>query len=383
MKFFLRLARCISVKEGTMMLQPLKSMPLYGTFWREFTDRPTVIYIRADPRGEAYFRDVVSLLEISRVFPHGLTQVRFCPVIPGVTPPESPAPGEGIIILGRPEHYQSDFINERIVENLFPPLRMAFDSNDLSDKSYRTVTCALTEKHYNVPRERDTPAHLQLEDFAMIYYGQARAYESEETSPCLILSGTSTLGTWGASVFATSPYLLQRHVGYSPWYQGILGVAVRLPAPGAPFLRHNLALHVTESFFRACWVNVIYQDRAPGPQWRDNVDFEIFINDRLVTTAYDTWRCFIALALEQQEHPDEPIQLKEVEKRLRQIFDFPALHSPEPYPLASRLSKVCAQVLQYGVYMEPTSPGYRLLLGGFEETVARMSSDKRKEKRAP
>jgi len=54
------------------------------------------------------------------------------------------------------------------------------------------------------------------EDYALVYLGQAQPYESEESSPCLILSGTSTLGTWGATVFTTSPYLLQRHVGYSP-----------------------------------------------------------------------------------------------------------------------------------------------------------------------
>ncbi len=363
-----------------MALQPIKSMPLYGTFWREFYERPTVIYFLAHPQGESHFRDVVSLMEITRVFPHGLTQVRFCPVVPGM-PPESPTPGEGIIILGRPEHYQSDFINKRIVENLFPPLRLTFDSNDPSAKGYRTMNCDLTEKHYNVVRERDAPAHLQLEDFAMVYYGQVRAYESEESSPCLILSGTSTLGTWGASVFATSPYLLQRHVGYSPWFQGILSVAVRLPAPGAPFVRHNLALQVTDSFFRACWVKVVYQDRAAGSQWRNNSDFEIFINDRLVATGFDTWRCFIALALEQQERPEEILQLKEIDRRLRQIFDFPALHNSEPYPLASRLGKVCEQLLQHGVYMEPTSPGYRLLLAGFEETIARVGDGKRKEKR--
>ena len=365
-----------------MLLQPLKSMPWYGTFWREFYERPTVIYFLAHPQGESHFRDVVSLMEISRVFPHGLTQVRFCPVIPGVTAPEGPAPGEGIIILGRPEHYQSNFINEQIIANLFPPLRMAFHSNDPNEEGYRTLGCDLTEKQYNVPREQDAPGHLQMEDFAMVYYGQARVYESEETSPCLILSGTSTLGTWGASVFATSPHLLQRHVGYSSWYQGILEVAVRLPAPGAPFLRHNLALHVTDSFFRACLVNVVYQERAPGPQWRKNVEFQIFINDRMVTTAFDTWRCFIALALEQQERPDQCIQLKEVENRLYRVFDFPALHNGDPFPLATRLGKVCEQILRYGVYMEPTSPGYRLLLAGFEETVARVGNGKRKEKRA-
>ena len=172
----------------------LKAMPLYATFWREFYERPAIVYFMVHPEGEYHFRDVVSLMEISRVFPHGLTQVRFCPVIPGVTPLESPAPGEGIIILGRPEHFRSEFIQERIIDNLCPSLRLSFEGNDPKKRGYRTLRCALTGKDYSAPNGRDGPSQLRLEDYALIYLGQARTYESEDSSPCLILSGTSTRG---------------------------------------------------------------------------------------------------------------------------------------------------------------------------------------------
>lgn len=347
----------------------LKAMPLHATFWREFYERPTIVYFMAHPKGESHFRDVVSLMEISRVFPHGLTQVRFCPVIPGVTPLESPAPGEGIIILGRPEHFRSEFIQERIINNLSPPLCFSFKSNDSKKRGYRTLHCALTGKDYTAPDGRDDPAQLRLEDFTLVYLGQARPYVSEESSPCLILSGTSTLGTWGATVFATSPFLLQRHVGYSPWFQGALSVALRLSAQGAPFLRPNLTLQVTDSFFRACWVRVVYQGRAAEREWRKKVDFQIFVNDRQVTTGFDSWRCFLALALEQQDRPDQGIQLREIENRLRQAFAPPSLLSDSLNPAAC-LKRVFDQLRHHGVYAERTSAGYRLLLAGFDETVA-------------
>ncbi|HKA54247.1 MAG TPA: hypothetical protein VKJ47_11355 [Candidatus Binatia bacterium] len=347
----------------------LKTMPLYATLWREFYERSTIVYFMARPEGESNFRDVVSLMEISRVFPHGLTQVRFCPVIPGVTTLESPAPGEGIIILGRPEHFRSEFIQERIIDNLYPPLRLSFKSNDPKKPGYRTVHCALTGKDYNAPNDRDDPSQLRLEDYALVYLGQARPYESEESAPCLILSGTSTLGTWGATVFTTSPYLLQRHVGYSPWFQGVLSVALRLPARGAPFLRPHLTLQVTDSFFRACWMRVVYQARAAEREWRKNVDFQVFVNDHQVAAGFDTWRCVIALALEQQERPNQDIQLREIENRLRQSFA-PAALLNNSLNLTDCLKRVFAQLRHHGVYAERTPTGYQLFLAGFEETVA-------------
>ena len=305
----------------------LKTMPLYATLWREFYERPTIVYFMTHPEGEYHFRDVVSLMEISRVFPHGLTQVRFCPVIPGVTPLESPAPGEGIIILGRPEHFRSEFIQERILDNLCPPLRLSFKSNDPHERGYRTLRCILNGKDYSAPYGRDDPSQLRFEDYALVYLGQARPYEGEESSPCLILSGTSTLGTWGATVFTTSPYLLQQHVGYSPWFQGVLSVALRLPARGAPFLRPNLTLQVTDSFFRACWVRVVYQGRAAEREWRKNVDFEIFVNERQVATGFDSWRCFLALALEQQERPSQGHHEVRVHGDPPSISSVPSSHS--------------------------------------------------------
>lgn len=273
------------------------------------------------------------------------------------------------IPLGRPEHFRSEFIQERIIENLCPPLRLSFEGNDPKQRGYRTLRCALTGKDYSAPNGRDDPSQLRLEDYALVHLGQARTYESEESAPCLILSGTSTLGTWGATVFATSPYLLQRHVGYSPWFQGALSAALRLPTRGAPFLRSNLTLQVTDSFFRACWVKVVYQGRSPEREWRKNVDFRIFVNDRQMATGFDSWRCFIALALEQQERPDQCIQLREIESRLRRVFAPPSLLN-DTLNLAARLKGVFEQLRHHGIYVERTSAGYRLLLAGFEETVA-------------
>lgn len=58
-----------------------KSMPLDSTFWRKFEGHPTVIYSTVYREGGYNFRDVASLMELSRVFPLGLSQLRFCPVI--------------------------------------------------------------------------------------------------------------------------------------------------------------------------------------------------------------------------------------------------------------------------------------------------------------
>jgi hypothetical protein len=330
-----------------------------------------VIYFMSQPEGAHHFRDVFSLMEISRVFPHGHTQVRFSPVNPGITGLESPAPGEGIVILGRPSHFRSDLIQKWMAERLFPPLQFCFDSDELGELGYRTLRCLLApEKNHTAPNGRESLSHADLEDYALVYLGQARIYENEEASPCLILSGTSTLGTWAGSVFATSPHRLDRHVGHSPWFQGVLSAALRLPAPGAPFQRANLTLQVTDPFFRACWVEIVYSERAAEKEWRRNVDFQVLVNDRMVGAGFDNWRCFIALALEQQERPGQFIQAREVEARLRQAFAPPSLVGVRPsLNVPARLYDVAEQLCRHGVYIEKTPAGYRLLLAGFEETV--------------
>ena len=209
-----------------------------------------------------------------------------------------------------------------------------------------------------------------LEDYALVYLGQARIYENDEPVPCLILSGTSTLGTWGASVFATSLYYLEKNVGVSPWFQGVLSVALKRPSRNAPFQRSNLALHVPHSFFRAYWVEVVYSGRAAEKEWRKNVAFQVFVDDRMVTTDSDTWRCFIALALEQQDRPGQFIQVREVEARLRQAFAPPSLmRVPPSLNVPARLHDAVRQLRHHGVYIEKTPDGYHLLLAGFEETV--------------
>jgi len=126
---------------------------------------------------------------------------------------------------------------------------------------------------------------------------------------------------------------------------------------------------VTDSFFRACWVRVVYQGRAAEREWRKNVDFQIFVNDRQVTTGFDSWRCIIALALEQQDRPDQSVQLREIENRLRQAVAPPSLLNDSLNPAAA-LKKVFERLRHHGVYAERTPAGYRLLLAGFEETVA-------------
>jgi hypothetical protein len=347
----------------------LTSMPLYKTFWQEFVRRSTIVYFMVRPEGEHHFRDVVSLMEIGRGFPHGLTQLRFCPVIPGVTALESPVPGEGIIILGRPEQFRSDFIDERILQTLSPRLQFSFQSNEPEERGYRTLRCHLAAKEYTAPPSLDTLTEPRLEDYAQVYFGHARVYESEEPSPCLILSGSSTLGTWGASVFVTSPYLLERHVGYSPWFQGVLSVALRRSTPGSLFLRPNLTLQVMESFFRACWIKVVYQGRTAGPKWRQHQNFQLFINDNLAATGADNWRCFLALALEQQERPGQSIRLREIEARLREAFAPPSLLNGD-LNVSARLKEASDRARQHRVYIERTDDGYQLLLAGFEEAVA-------------
>jgi hypothetical protein len=357
----------------------LKSMPLYSTFWREFQERPTVIYFMVHPKGGFHFRDVVSLMEMSRVFPQGLTKVRFCPIIPGVTGVESPSPGDGIIILGRPSHFRSELIQKWITRDLFPPLQFHFTGNDPEEPGYRTIRCLLKVKDqdYTAPYGRESLSPPPLEDCALVYLGQVQIYEGEETSPCLILSGTSTLGTWGASVFATSPALVQKHAENSPWFQGVISTGLKLSVPDAPsFQRSNLALHVMDAFFRACWVKVVYSGRAAEKEWRKPMEgeenkFRVFINENLVATDSDTWRCFIALALEQQDRPGQFIQVREVEDRVRRAFAPVTLVGSRPsMNPGARLSEVAERLHQYGVYIEKTSAGYRLLLAGFEETVA-------------
>ena len=363
------------------MAMPLRSMPLDATFWREFHERPTGIYFMVAPEGAHHFRDAVSIVEISRVFPHVLTQVGFCPIIPGRTAIESPASGEGIVILGRPSHFRSELMQDWLTERLFPPLQFSFDSNKPGEQGYRTIRCLLTrekekeqekeqERVYTAPNWRESPSSSSLEDYALVYLGQARIYENDEPVPCLILSGTSTLGTWGASVFATSLYYLEKNVGVSPWFQGVLSVALKRPSRNAPFQRSNLALHVPHSFFRAYWVEVVYSGRAAEKEWRKNVAFQVFVDDRMVTTDSDTWRCFIALALEQQDRPGQFIQVREVEARLRQAFAPPSLmRVPPSLNVPARLHDAVRQLRHHGVYIEKTPDGYHLLLAGFEETV--------------
>ncbi len=383
------------------MAMPLRSMPLDATFWREFHERPTGIYFMVAPEGAHHFRDAVSIVEISRVFPHVLTQVGFCPIIPGRTAIESPASGEGIVILGRPAHFRSELMQDWLTERLFPPLQFSFDSNKPGEEGYRTIRCLLTdrkekdperriytapnsrespspsslkekeqERVYTAPNWRESPSSSSLEDYALVYLGQARIYENDEPVPCLILSGTSTLGTWGASVFATSLYYLEKNVGVSPWFQGVLSVALKRPSRNAPFQRSNLALHVPHSFFRAYWVEVVYSGRAAEKEWRKNVAFQVFVDDRMVTTDSDTWRCFIALALEQQDRPGQFIQVREVEARLRQAFAPPSLmRVPPSLNVPARLHDAVRQLRHHGVYIEKTPDGYHLLLAGFEETV--------------
>jgi hypothetical protein len=346
----------------------LKSMPLYATFWREFYERPTTLYFLVHPEGGFHFRDVVSLIEISRVFPNGVTQLRSCPVNPDKTKIQSPAPGEPIVILGRPEHFRSELLQKWVTTRLFPPLQFRFDSNDPRSPGYRTIRCLLTNRDYSAPDGRGSLGHPQ-EDYALIYLGQAAIYENDELSPCLILSGTSTLGTWGASMFATSSRLLEGHVGYSPWFQGVLSVGLKLSAPDAPFERSNLTLQVTDSFLRACWLHVRYKMRIPGREpWRGWADFDLYVNGKLVSTTADTWKCLLALAREQQHRPGQFIQTAEITARLRQEFAPPALEKGV-LNLPARLQEAGEQLRRHGVYFEKNSAGYRLLLAGFEETI--------------
>ena len=116
-------------------------------------------------------------------------------------------------------------------------------------------------------------------------------------------------------------------------------------------------------------MRVVYQGRAAEREWRRNADFQIFVNDRQVATGFDSWRCFIALALEQQERPNQCIPLREIESRLSWAFAPPSLLNDSLNP-AARLKGVFEQLHHHGVYAERTPDGYRLLLAGFEETVA-------------
>jgi hypothetical protein len=60
---------------------------------------------------------------------------------------------------------------------------------------------------------------------------------------------------------------------------------------------------------------------------------------------------------------------EKIENRLRQAFAPPSLLNDSLNPAAC-LRRVFEQLRHHGVYAERTPAGYRLLLAGFEETVA-------------
>jgi len=70
-----------------------------------------------------------------------------------------------------------------------------------------------------------------------------------------------------------------------------------------------------------------------------------------------------------RESLSQVIQLREIENRLRQAFAPATLRNGSLNP-TDCLKRVFAQLRHHGVYAERTSAGYRLLLAGFEETVA-------------
>ncbi|MBW7990803.1 MAG: hypothetical protein FVQ84_12420 [Planctomycetes bacterium] len=167
--------------------------------WQKYHNRP--IWIITLSETEHRLRDARAILALAEFLPPKNAGTMFAAVTIGDKPatgfPKIPEDA-GIVLVGRPSLFGKEI--ERLLKSLTPPIYYTFKSNESNTSDYRTIICPDREFKCQtfIEQKCHSPAPSELKDTAIVYSGW------QGDRPVTVLSGTSTVGTWGAVQYVNS-----------------------------------------------------------------------------------------------------------------------------------------------------------------------------------
>src|ERR1035438_3141587 len=172
--------------------------------WKKFRDRP--IWVLSLSEREHRLRDALALIAIRDFLPPERSgQTTYATItldetgMPVTAWPKIPATA-GIVVLGRPSLFGPSL--RHIQSELVPRLGYRLASDDPQNCEYRTIVVDGVQEQFRSPSftsQRAADPHAdELYDHGIVYSG----WYGEQ--PVMLVSGTSTVGTWGCVKYVTA-----------------------------------------------------------------------------------------------------------------------------------------------------------------------------------